>query len=102
MWSVVSSGTALTRQHFFQVVCGSPGGLLDAENFGKLFLSFFAEQRTRISRIYTDWIGPKPHGIGVIRVSGFRDGNNAVTILHLPQKPIPAGCGILAGGENHR
>ena len=31
----------LGYQHFFQVVCGCPKGLLDAENFGKLYLSFF-------------------------------------------------------------
>jgi hypothetical protein len=29
------------RQHFFRFVCGCRGDLLDAENFGKLFLSFF-------------------------------------------------------------
>jgi hypothetical protein len=28
------------RQHFFRIVCGCPRGFLDAENFGKLFLSF--------------------------------------------------------------
>ena len=31
----------LARQHLFRVVCGCPKGLLDEENFGKLFLSFF-------------------------------------------------------------
>ena len=41
MWSVVCSGTALTRQQFFQVVCELPWGFIDAENFGKLFLSSF-------------------------------------------------------------
>ena len=29
------------RQHFFRIVCGCPRDLLDEENFGKLFLSFF-------------------------------------------------------------
>jgi len=31
------------RQHFFRFVCGCPKGLLDAENFGKLFLRVFSD-----------------------------------------------------------
>jgi hypothetical protein len=31
------------RQHFFLVVCSCPEGLLDTEDFGKLFFEFFAK-----------------------------------------------------------
>jgi len=65
----------LGYQHFFQVVFGCPKGLLDAENFGKLFLRFLptapvnaglpAQQRTflrgklaaqpRTQSLFTSW-----------------------------------------------
>src|SRR6476660_5089105 len=62
VWSAVCSGTALTHQHFFQVVCGCPGGLFDAENFGKLFLVFFCRNR---DANFINLLGldrSKPHG----------------------------------------
>jgi len=81
MWMKIECGAyfvaepPLARQHFFQVVCGCPKGLLDAENFGKLFLSFLptapvnaglpAQQRTflrgklaaqpRTQSLFTSW-----------------------------------------------
>jgi len=40
MKSAIVAEPPLGRQHFFRVVCGCPKGLLDAENFGKLFWVF--------------------------------------------------------------
>ena len=40
MRSAIVAEPPLARQHFFRIVCGCPKGLLEAENFGKLFLSF--------------------------------------------------------------
>jgi len=43
VWSVVCSGIATSAQTLFpSCVWGCPKGLLEAENFGKLFLSFFS------------------------------------------------------------
>jgi hypothetical protein len=39
MKSAIVAESPPARQHFFRVVCGCPNGLLDAENFGKLFLA---------------------------------------------------------------
>jgi hypothetical protein len=41
MKSAIVAELPPVRQHFFRVVCGCPRGLLNAENFGKLFLTFF-------------------------------------------------------------
>jgi len=41
MKSAIVAEMPLGSQHFFLIVCGWPAGLFDAENFGKLFLSFF-------------------------------------------------------------
>ena len=39
---------ALTRQHFFQFLDDCPRGLLETENFGKLFFNFFRKSRASI------------------------------------------------------
>jgi hypothetical protein len=38
----------VTRQHFFQFVCSCPKGVLDGENFGKLFFCFFRIEPTEL------------------------------------------------------
>jgi hypothetical protein len=105
-----------TRQHLFTEVIAP--GFTGCRKFWQAFFEFFAEQRhefeTRLppgsraaSRRGFAFCVANPIGsahestrigsvqslvaIGVISVSGFRNGNNAVTIS-LTQKPIPAGC----------
>jgi hypothetical protein len=43
VWSVVCSGTALTRQHFFQVVYWLPWGFIGCRKFWQAFFKFFSD-----------------------------------------------------------